>query len=81
MQIIFSEEFRKDFKKIKDKLTRLRIIKQLKKLEQLPKSGKPLQYNLKGHRSIRIHPFRIIYRMEQDKIIVNCFDHRKDVYK
>jgi addiction module RelE/StbE family toxin len=81
MQIIFSEEFRKDFKKIKDKLTRLRIIKQLKKLEQLPKSGKPLQYNLKGYRSIRIHPFRIIYRMEQDKIIVNCFDHRKDVYK
>jgi addiction module RelE/StbE family toxin len=81
MQIIFSEEFRKDFSKIKDKSTRIRIINHLKKLEQLPESGKPLQYNLKGHRSIRIPPFRIIYRIEQDKIIINCFDHRKDIYK
>jgi len=81
MQIIFSEEFKKDFKKIKDKSTRIRIINHLKKLGQIPESGKPLQYNLKGHRSIRIPPFRIIYRIEQDKIIINCFDHRKDVYK
>ena len=81
MQIIFSEEFKKEFKKIKDKSTRIRIINHLKKLENLPESGKPLQYNLKGHRSIRIPPFRIIYRLEKDKIIINCFDHRKDVYK
>ena len=81
MQIIFSEEFKKDFKKIKDKSTRIRVINHIKKLEQLPVSGKPLQYNLKGHRSIKIPPFRIIYRIEQDKIIINCFDHRKDVYK
>ena len=81
MQIIFSEEFKREFKKIKDKSIRMRIINHLKKLEQLPESGKPLQYNLKGHRSIRVPPFRIIYRIEQDKIIINCFDHRKDVYK
>ena len=81
MQIIFSEEFKKEFKKIKDKSTRIRVINHLKKLEQLSESGKPLQYNLKGHRSIRVPPFRIIYRIEQDKIIINCFDHRKDVYK
>jgi len=81
MQIIFSEEFKKEFKKIKDKVTRIKIINHLKKLGQLPESGKPLQYNLKGHRSIRIPPFRIIYRIEQDKLIINCFDHRKDVYK
>ena len=87
MQIIFSEEFNKDFKKIKDKSTRIRVINHLKqfnhlkKLKQLPESGKPLQYNLKGHRSMKIPPFRIIYRIEQDKIIINCFDHRKDVYK
>jgi addiction module RelE/StbE family toxin len=80
MQIIFSDEFKKDFKKIKDKLTRLKIIKHLKKLNELPESGKPLKYELKQHRSIRIPPFRIIYRIEQDKIIINCFDHRKDVY-
>lgn len=81
MQIIFSEEFRKDFKKIKDKQTRLKIIKQLKKLGEIPEAGKPLQYKLKGHRSIRIPPFRIVYRIEKNAIIINCFDHRRDVYK
>jgi len=81
MQIIFSDEFRKEFKRIKDKQTRLKLIKHLKKLEQLPESGKPLQYKLKGHRSIRIPPFRIIYRVDNNSIIINCFDHRKDVYK
>jgi len=72
MQIIFSEEFRKEFKKIKNKDTRLKIIKQLKKLEQIPKSGKPLRHDLKGHRTIRVSPFRIIYRIEEESIIINC---------
>ena len=80
MEIIFSDEFRRDFKRIKDKTTRLRIIKQLKKLSENPETGKPLKYNLKNHRSVRVTPFRIIYRIERDKIIINCFDHRKDVY-
>ena len=81
MQIIFSEEFKKEFRKIKDKPTRLKLIKNIWKLGELPESGKPLQYQLKGHRSIRIPPYRIIYRLEKDSIIINCFDHRKDVYK
>ena len=81
MQIIFSKEFRKEFKKISDKPTRLKIIKNLKKLHLRPESGKPLKHNLKNHRSIKIPPFRIIYRLEQDNIIINCFDHRKDVYR
>lgn len=81
MEIIFSDEFRKEFKKIKDKTTRLKLINHIKKLKFLPESGKPLSYKLKGHRSIRINPFRIIYRIEGDRIIINCFDHRKNVYK
>ena len=81
MEIIFSEEFKKDFKKIKDKSIRLKLIKHIKKLGELPDSGKPLKYELKNHRSVRIPPFRIIYRLEKDKIIINCFDHRRDVYK
>ena len=81
MEIVFSEEFKKEFKKIKDKSMRLKIIKHLKKLAQLPESGKPLKYELKNHRSIQVPPFRIIYRLESDKIVINCFDHRKDVYR
>ena len=80
MEILFADEFKKDFQKIKDKTTRLRIIKQLKKLAELPEAGKPLKYDWKNHRSVRVPPFRIIYRLEGDKIIINCFDHRKEVY-
>jgi len=80
MEIIFSEEFKREFQKIKDKMTRLRIIKQLKKLSDMSEAGKPLKYELKNHRSVRVSPFRIIYRLEEDKIIINCFDHRKEVY-
>lgn len=81
MEILFSYEFKKEFKKIKDKSTRLKIIKQVKKLAKSPKSGKPLRYGLKNHRTLRINPFRIIYRIEKDKLIINCFDHRKDIYE
>ena len=81
MEILFSEEFKKEFKKIKNKSTRLKIIKHIKRLAWLPESGKPLRYDLKHHRSIRIPPFRIIYRIEEDKIIINCFVHRKDAYR
>jgi addiction module RelE/StbE family toxin len=80
MDIIFSEEFKNEFKKIKDTATRIRIIKHIKKLENLPESGKPLQHQLKGHRSTRIPPYRLIYRIEGNTVIINCFDHRKDVY-
>ncbi len=81
MKLLFTEDFLKEFKKIKDKTTRVRILKHLQRLEQLPESGKPLQYSLKSHRSVRVPPFRIIYRLEQDKIIINCFDNREEVYK
>jgi mRNA-degrading endonuclease RelE of RelBE toxin-antitoxin system len=85
MEIIFSEEFKKDFKRIKDKTIRLKIIKQIKKLGRLPEAGKLLRYNFRNHRSIRISTristFRIIYRIEKNKIIINCFDYRKRIYK
>jgi mRNA-degrading endonuclease RelE of RelBE toxin-antitoxin system len=81
MEIIFSQEFAEEYKKIKDNATRLRIIKQIKKLEQQPDVGKPLKHELKNHRSLRVPPFRVIYRIEQDRILINCFEHRDKVYR
>ncbi len=81
MEITYSEEFQEDYRKIKDGSLRAKILKQIKKLEENPDSVKPLMYELKGNRSLRVHPFRIIYRIEQDKVIVLCFEHRKDVYR
>jgi addiction module RelE/StbE family toxin len=81
VEIIFSDDFREEFKKIKDKITRIKIIKQIKKLESYPEAGKPLRYELKDYRSLRIAPYRLIYKIEKDKIVINCFEHRKDVYE
>lgn len=81
MLIIFSDEFKKEYKKIKDSNLRLKIIKQLKKLEEHPEFGKPLGNKLRNYRSVRVAPFRIVYRIEKDRIIINCFDHRRKVYK
>ena len=80
MDIIFSEEFRRDFRKIRDRTTRLSIIAHLKKLCESPTSGKPLRYSLKEYRGVRVGAFRIIYRIERDAVVVNCFGPRKSVY-
>jgi len=80
MEIIFSEEFKKEYSKIKDKKVRLRITKQIIKISENPGAGKPLKYEFKDYRSLRIPPFRLIYKIEKNKIVINFFEHRKDAY-
>jgi addiction module RelE/StbE family toxin len=80
MKIIFSDDFKTEYNKIKDKTTRIKIIKQIKKLTKNPEAGKPLKHKLKNYRSLRVKPYRIIYRIEKNNIIINCFEHRKKVY-
>lgn len=44
--------------------------------------GKPLKYSWRGHRSLRVSNYRIIYRVDQEKITVTVVkaDIRRDVY-
>ncbi len=81
MQIVFSNEFKKDYKKIRNEATRIKIIKALKALAEMPGKGKMLGNVLHGKRSIRFKPYRLIYELRQNELIVLCFDHRKNVYK
>jgi len=80
LNIVFSDEFRKDYRKIKDKTTRLRIIKILKALANNPEKGKPLSNILHGKRTVRVKPFRLVYKIEKNELVVLCFDHRDKVY-
>jgi mRNA interferase RelE/StbE len=45
--------------------------------------GKPLRYSLKGYRRLRVGDYRVIYRIDEGKVIVIIvdIDHRKDVYE
>ncbi len=81
MQIVFSDSFKKEFNKIKDKKTKERIVKIIKALSENPEKGKPLQNILKNKRSIRFLKYRLIYEIQEEKIILLIFNHRKDVYK
>lgn len=65
-------------------------VKDLKKVERKirslldnPLEGKPLQGELKGHRSLRAWPIRIIYTFDPDSktITIENVDYRGDVYK
>jgi mRNA-degrading endonuclease RelE of RelBE toxin-antitoxin system len=81
MEIVFSREFRDEYRRIRDDATRMRILKQIRKLEKNPKAGKPLRGVLKNYRTLRVPPHRIIYRMEEGRVIINCFGHRNRMYR
>ncbi|MBN1792552.1 type II toxin-antitoxin system RelE/ParE family toxin [Candidatus Woesearchaeota archaeon] len=81
MEVILTDQFKKVYSKIKNDAIKEKIWKQVRKLEFMPEAGKPLSGKLKGRRSVRIAPFRIIYHLEEDKIIIEDFDHRKIVYE
>jgi len=81
MKVIYTEEFKRDARKVKDKKIQNRIKKIIKKIKDNPEVGKPLRYDLFGLRSIKIPPFRILYEIRKDLIILHKFEHRKGAYK
>ncbi len=81
MKIEFSKNFNLEYKKIKDKNTRLNILTQIKKLVTNPESGKPLKNKLKGYRCLRVKSYRIIYKISKEKITIIAFQSRDNVYK
>ncbi len=73
-----SPTFIKQTKRLdKELLHRLR--KQILKVIERPEIGKPLKYR-RGERSLRIKPFRLIYAVRDEELILLKFDHRKRVY-
>ena len=79
-EVIWTRKFETSFKKIKDKRAKERIIKQIERIIADPSVGKPLRYSLKGERSVRITPYRLIYKVEGDKLYLLRFFHREKGY-
>jgi mRNA-degrading endonuclease RelE of RelBE toxin-antitoxin system len=80
MEIIRSKEFIKQTKKIKDKSTKERILKQIKKIIANPECGEFLSYE-KGVRKLYVPPFRLLYAYKDNKFYLLDFDHRGKIYK
>ena len=82
MRVEYSNTARKEIKKL-PKRKQLKIILTIQKLKNDPYAGKKLKGEFEGLRSLKIWPYRIIYRyLTQDKLIfINVIQHRQKVYK
>lgn len=74
-----TNRFKKDTKKL-DLFNREKLEKQIHKIVENPEVGKPLRYK-RGERCLYIKPFRLIYAVRGDEIILLKFGHRKDIYE
>jgi len=80
--IEYSEEARENIKKFPKNIQE-RIIRAIEqRLSFAPENGKPLIKEWKGHRRIRTGDYRIIYKINEERIIVYIvdIDHRKNIY-
>ncbi|MDG6956802.1 MAG: type II toxin-antitoxin system RelE/ParE family toxin [Nitrososphaerota archaeon] len=78
--IVYTQKFERDVRKLRDGLVKERLKKQIRKIVEDPESGKPLKYGLKGEWTVRIPPYRMIYAVQGNRLILLRFEHRKEVY-
>lgn len=68
--IVYTEKFERDVKKIRDSSLKEKLEKQIKKIAENPAFGKPLKYGLKGELTIRVKPYRLIYAVQGERLIL-----------
>lgn len=76
VDVIFDPNFKKDFKKIKDKSVKEKIIKQVSKLKNNPELGKPMRFERKGTRELYISPWRLSYKNDKNTIYILALYHK-----
>ena len=79
-KVIPTDKFVRDVKRLRDRKTKERIDVEVKRIRENPDIGKPLGYGLKGERSVRIPPYRLIYAVIGTNLILLRFEHRDGVY-
>ncbi len=78
--IIFKDSSYKQLKKL-NKVEKNKVSKKLLALASDPYAGKALQGGYKGLYSLRAWPYRIIYEISKDSIVVFSIAHRQGSYK
>ena len=79
-EIVYTKKFEHDVRKLRDGLMKEKLGKQIRKIAEDPQAGKPLRYGLKGEWTVRIAPYRLIYAVQGDRLLLLRFEHRKTVY-
>ena len=78
--VIFAPKFKQSFSKIKDKLLKEKIIKQVSKIKTNPTIGKPMKNIRKGTRELYVPPFRLsyAYHIPSNTIYILEIYHKKN---
>ncbi len=81
-KLILSEKFDRAFSQL-ERTLQDRVVEGLKELAEEPYSGKQLKGKLKGLLSLRVGKYRILYQVQEEKllIVVISLGHRKHVYE
>ncbi|MEW6328897.1 MAG: type II toxin-antitoxin system RelE/ParE family toxin [Candidatus Micrarchaeota archaeon] len=79
--VIFTAGFEKAMRKLKDAGLKERVKRQIEEITEKLEMGKPLRFQKKGERTIRVPPFRIIYACNGDTLYLLDFDKRDRVYR
>jgi len=80
MKIEYKRRVAKDLIKLA-KSERRKIVKKFHVIKNNPLAGKPLQGEYKGLFAAKSWPYRIIYKIETDRVIVYKVAHRRAAYK
>lgn len=80
IKVYFLPNSRKELDRLPGK-AKNKIEKAIKKINQEPTSGKKLRGDLKGLYAIRVWPYRIIYKIERNYIVIIHILHRQKAYK
>ncbi|MBR0271429.1 MAG: type II toxin-antitoxin system RelE/ParE family toxin [Methanobrevibacter sp.] len=76
--IDYDDKFKKTIKKL-DQSVKIKVKKQIKKIVDDPKIGKPMRNVRKGTREVYVKPYRLSYYYSEDKKLIVFLDfYHKD---
>ena len=69
-EVILTDSFLKDLKKLKSKILEEQVLNKLRELEDFPERNKKLMYDLKDYYRIRVGKLRVLYIIAGNKVYV-----------
>lgn len=81
-EVRFTKRFDKQFRKL-DRQIQRKVLEETEILKTNPEFGEPLKGALSDFRKLRVHDYRVIYRLHSSNTLAEvCFvDHRRRVYE
>ena len=80
MKVEYSGRAKKQLDKLPNREAK-KVLRKISALEDESVSGKFLRGDFAGFISLRVWPYRIIYRIEKQVIVIVSIGHRQGVYK